>query len=130
MKPQIFNHERFENGVTLIGERIDSLSSAALSILVPCGVVRDKDGQVGCSTLLVEMLQRGGGPYDSKQLSDEFEKLGVHRSHSAGIEVSLFSAAMLAEHLPRAIELFSHMLLSPHLPGDELESSRDLALQD
>lgn len=130
MKSQIFRHEQFENGVTLIAEQIDSVASAALSILVPCGVVHDKSEQIGATTLLVEMLQRGAGPYDSKQLSDEFEKLGVHRSQSAGIEVSHFSAAMLAEHLPRAIELFSHILLSPCLPADELESSRDLALQD
>src|SRR6187402_3606814 len=100
MKSQIFYHEEFGNGVTLIGEQIEAVSSAALSILVPCGVVRDKEDQIGCSTLLVEMLQRGGGAFDSKALSDQFENLGVHRSQSAGIEVSVFSAAMLAEHLP------------------------------
>ena len=130
MKSQHFYHEQFENGVTLIGERIESVSSAAVSILVPSGVVRDEEDEIGCSTILVEMLQRGAGPWDSKGLSDQFESIGVHKSASAGIEVSVFSAAMLAEHLPRALELFSHMLLRPHLPEEELENSRELATQD
>ena len=79
---------------------------------------------------MVEMLQRGAGPWDSKSLSEQFESIGVHKSQSAGIEVSVFSAAMLAEHLPRALELFATMLIHPHLPEDELEASRELALQD
>ncbi len=130
MKSQTFHKEQFANGVTLIGEQIDAVSSAAISLLVPCGVARDLPHQIGCSTLLAEMLQRGAGQYDSKQLSDQFESIGVHRSQSAGIEVTACSAAMLAEHLPRAIELFATMLLEPHLPEEELENSRELAIQD
>lgn len=130
MREQNFNIHEFSSGLTLLGERLDYASSAALAILVPSGAAIDPPGQEGASLLLTELLQKGAGPFSNQQLSEQFEDIGVHRNQSAGIEVAIFSAAMLPENLSRTIDLFSHILLDPHLPEGELDNVRELALQD
>lgn len=129
-KEQKFYNKDFGNGVTLIAEEIEGVSSASLSILFPTGCAVDPLKQEGLSILLVELLFKGAGNYDSKQLAAEFDKIGAHRSHSAGIEVSSFSCSLLAENLLRAIELFSLVITSPNFPEQDLDPVRELALQD
>ena len=130
MKPQKFLIHEFPNGVTLLGEEMPELASAALCTLIPVGSAIDPEGLEGATAVLMEMLQKGAGPWDSRGLSEQFEQIGVQRYSSAGVEVSICSASMVAEHLPRAIELFSTFLIEPRLPEAELESVRSLALQD
>ncbi|MCB0323987.1 MAG: insulinase family protein [Bdellovibrionales bacterium] len=127
---QVFRVHKLSNGITLLGEQMPGVSSAAFSILVPSGAVHDPEGKEGASTLIAELLNRGAGPWNSQQLSDQFESYGIQRGHSSGIEVSSFSGAMLGENLGRALELYSIVLLEPRLPEDALESVKQLALQD
>lgn len=126
---QIFSHQ-LRNGITLIGEPIEGASSAAFAALIPAGAAHDPDGFEGSAAMLVEMLNKGAGPWNSRQLSEQFDEIGVHRSQSPGVEVSLFSGAGLGEHIGRMLDLVSIILQQPHLPADELESVRMLTLQE
>ena len=116
--------------LTLVVERIPHVSSAAVSVLIAAGSAVDEQGLDGTASVLVEMLSKGAGPYASRELSEEFENLGIHRNQSCGVETSMISAALLAENLPRALELIALMLMEPHLPEDELDPVKQLALQD
>lgn len=127
---QVFYTESLQNGITVLGEEMDGVSSAAVSFLVPTGAAYDPENASGCCAILSEMFNKGAGSYNSLELSEEFERIGASRNISSGVEVSVFSSAMLADNLLRVIELFGLMLLSPCFPQDELESVRQLALQD
>ena len=41
-----------------------------------------------------------------------------------------FYGATLARNLPAALEIYADILLRPHLPDDEIDAVRSLALQD
>lgn len=125
-----FKIHRLPNGITLLGEEMPHVASAALSILIPVGAATDPEGQEGSAAVLTELFSKGAGQWDARALSQQFEEHGIHRGSSAGLEVSLFTASMLGEKLPRALELTRTLLLEPTLPDDELESVRELALQD
>jgi len=118
------------NGVTLVGEPMPGVSSAAVSVLMPLGSATDPQDFEGSTNILAELLHRGAGPYDNKALSDEYEKIGTNASHSAGVEVSSISTTLLGENLPRAIELIGHTIRRPRLPEEELDNVKQLALQE
>ncbi len=107
-----------------------SVVSAAFSILVPLGAVSDDSEYQGSANILADMFNKGAGPWNTQELSERFEEYGVQRSNSSGVEVSAFSGAVLAENLGKALELYATVLLEPSLPAEELESVRQLALQD
>ena len=118
------------NGITIVGEPMPGVSSAALSVLIPVGAAVDPEGFEGSANILAEMMHRGAGPYDNRALSQEYEKLGTQAGHSAGVELSSISTTLLGENLPRAIELIGHTIRRPRLPEEELENVVQLALQE
>lgn len=128
--PQQIHSHTFPNGLTLLAERMDHVRSAALNFLVPAGCVYDPDNQLGQASVLSEMMTRGAGKRDSRALSLALDNLGVDRDESVGQLHQRFWGATLASNLPAALEVYADILRRPHLPHEELDAVRALALQD
>ena len=58
------------------------------------------------------------------------DNLGLDSSESVGSVHMRFWGATVGRNLPAALELYADILLRPHLPEDELDAVRSLALQD
>jgi len=63
-------------------------------------------------------------------LSNSFDGLGVGHSESAGHERFVYRASILKDTFSEALRLSSLMVMSPHLPEEEVESIRSILLQD
>ncbi len=75
---QIYHHT-FANGFTLVAERMDHVRSAAFYFLVPAGCIHDPPQQRGIASVLAELITRGAGPRDSRELSTALDSLGGQR---------------------------------------------------
>jgi predicted Zn-dependent peptidase len=128
--PQDVYQHTFPNGLTLLAERMDHVRSAALNFLVPAGSAYDPPEHRGIASALAELITRGAGPRDSRELSLALDNLGVDRDESVGVMHMRFWGATLARNLPAALELYADILRRPHLPEDEVEAVQALALQD
>jgi predicted Zn-dependent peptidase len=122
--------QTFANGLTLLAERMDHVRSAALNFLVPAGCVYDPPEYAGIGSVLSEMITRGAGSRDSRELTLALDNLGLDRDESVGSMHMRFWGATLARNLPAALELYADILRRPHLPAEELEAVQSLALQD
>src|SRR5437660_11719711 len=127
---QEVNHHTFDNGLTLLAERMDHVRSAAFNFLIPAGSVYDPPNQLGMGSLLAEMITRGAGERDSRELSLALDGLGLDRDESVGAMHLRFWGATLARNLPAALEIYQDILRRPHLPQAEIEPVQALALQD
>lgn len=125
-----FKIHRLKNGLTIVGELMDYVSSAAVAFLVPAGAATDPETEIGSAAALGEMLQKGAGGLSSRQLSEAFENIGALNGHSSGIEVSVLSGALLGENVIKLLEIYAKILRSPLLPEDELASVKSLLLQE
>ncbi|MCC6933414.1 MAG: insulinase family protein [Deltaproteobacteria bacterium] len=127
---QDFKQAKLSNGITVIGEYLPNASSASFAVLVPVGAISDPVSEQGINNILAEMFYKGAAGKSSRQISDLFEDIGASRGHSPGIEISVFSSSVLTQHLPRVLELYAQVLLSPELAAEELDSAKELALQE
>src|SRR5262245_46966796 len=109
---------------------MEHVRSAALNFLVPAGCVYDAPGQLGLASLLSEMITRGAGPRDSRELTLALDGLGLDRDESVGAMHMRFVGATLARNPPRPRERYADSRRGPHLPADELEAVKHLARQD
>jgi len=125
----IFQHT-LNNGMTLVAERMDHVRSAAIYFLTPAGCVYDPPQYAGIGTLLSELITRGAGKRDNRELTLALDNLGLDRSASVGSMHMRLSGATLARNLPAVLEIYADILMRPHLPEDELEPVQMLALQD
>jgi predicted Zn-dependent peptidase len=125
----IYQHT-FPNGLTLLAERMDHVRSAALNFLVPAGCTQDPPRHLGVASVLSDLITRGAGERDSRDLSLALDNLGLDRDESVGGIHMRFWGATLARNLLPALEIYADIIRRPHLPADEVEAVRALAMQD
>lgn len=118
------------NGLDIIVEPVSDVNSAAFSVLIPTGTAREPKNSPGLANLMTENFIKGAGTFDAKQLSDECEKIGFHKSISCGMEACSFSGSVIADNINKALELSKTVLLEPSFPEAELDSVKSLIIQD
>jgi predicted Zn-dependent peptidase len=116
--------------MTLLAERMEHVRSAAFNFLVPAGCAYDPPESQGIGSVLADLIIRGAGARDSRELSLALDNLGLDRDESVGSMHTRYWGATLARNLPAALEIYADILRRPHLPEDELDPVKALALQD
>ena len=129
MPQEIYTHT-FANGLTLLAERMPFVRSASFNIMVPAGAANDPGEHAGLASILTDMVTRGAGSRDNRELTDALDRLGVDHSESTGVINLHFSGVALSRNLHDALTIFADILRRPHLPEDELEAAQSLAMQD
>ena len=124
MRDQDIQTHLLENGLTLVLEPMADVQSAAFSLLVPAGSIYDARGQNGTAAVLTELIARGAGERDSKQLSSDLDNLGVQHQESVGSSHLTFSGATLSENLGPALRIFGDIVRRPHLPSAQFDAAR------
>src|SRR5262249_41184342 len=100
--------------------------SAAVSFSVRAGCGYETEGRRGLAGIVLDLMTRGAGERDNRELNNALDALGVDRSESTGIITLELGAALLARDLPAALELYADILRRPCLPAEELEPARSL----
>lgn len=129
MKQEIYTHT-FANGLTLLAEPMRSLESAAFTLRIPGGSVHEPEGRGGLAVMTNEMTLRGCGDRDSRKFVEDLDTLGVQRGDSVADALAGYSGATLAANLVPALAIYADVLRRAHLPDDELDSVRMMALQE
>ncbi len=121
---------KFANGMTLVAEFMPQVSSAAFNFLVPAGVIYDPTAATGTASLLSDLVFRGAGARNNRQLNDALERLGLQRSSSVSTTHTVFSGALLSDNLLDALEIYADILQRAALGKSHFETCRQLALQN
>ena len=128
MSARFLQHE-YANGLTLLCERIPGMQSAAMTLLFPAGAATDPMDRSGTAAVLSDLLLRGAGKRDSRELTDYLDGLGLQRSSSVGVYHLRFTCAGVGERVVESIAAYSDVVRRPHLPESGFRAARDLALQ-
>src|SRR6266849_6621640 len=128
--PQEIFHETFPNGLTLLAERMKQVRSAALNFLVPAGCAYDPPQHLGIASVLSDLIIRGAGERNSRELTLALDNIGLDRDESVGSLHLRFWGATLARNLPAALEIYADILRRPHLPDDQIDAVKALAFQE
>jgi len=118
------------NGMTLLGQPMDHVSSAAVTMVVPAGAAHDPSALAGAGSVACEWCLRGAGERDTRQLNDALDALGCQHHESVRSEHVLFSAAQLGRTLPAVLDLLADILRRPRLDDETFVPSRALVEQD
>lgn len=125
----ITSHQ-LKNGLTILVEEMSHVESASYDLMLPGGFICDPADRIGASLILGELIGRGAGPLNSRQLSDAFDDLGIRHGEGVGSDRYAMSGSLVSDSLPRALELLSWMVREPHLPEEEIPNIQSILLQD
>ena len=117
-----------KNGMVLVGEPMEAVESVAFGFMLPGGASRLPDGCCGAGSIICDWIFRGAGERNSRELGDALDGLGLHRAALLGSSHLSIGAALEAENLPQALDLYADIILEPHLKEDQFELARQLAI--
>jgi len=120
----------FDNGLTLLGRRMENVSSAAFTFSVPAGVSHDPPEAGGSAAIAAEWLFRGAGERDTRALNDALDALGCQHNEAVQSEHIHLSGALLGRNLEAALGLYAEILRTPRLDEETFEPCVALTAQD
>ena len=122
--------EKLDNGMTVVVQPMPWQRTAAMSLSLRGGVCVEDDAKGGLAGLACEMVQRGAGPYSSRDLVAVQDNMGIDRNSGVSTAMTSFSAAMPADSLPDCISIHADVVRRPHLPSDQLDDARLMSIQE
>ncbi len=125
-----FHVKELPNGMTLLGERMKGVSSAAMTILIPAGASHDPDDLAGAASVIAEWSLRGAGDRDTRRLNDALDSLGCRHSETAHSEHVHLAASQMSANLPAVLEIYADIIRRPQFTPEAFESCRSLIAQD
>ena len=126
-----------DNGIILLGEFLPGVESVSVSFHVAAGSLCDslasrETGRSCCglATLAGELMLRGAGDRDSKQLVAALDNAGVQWSQSVSMSHGSFAGAMVSRQLPDSLKIYADILRRPLLDQQQFEPARQVVLQN
>jgi len=117
-----------KNGMVLLGEPMEAVKSVAFGFMLPAGAALLPDGCCGAGSVIADWIFRGAGDRNNRQLGDALDGLGLHRAGGVGSSHITIGAALEANNLAQALDLYADIILEPHLKKDQFELARQLAI--
>ncbi len=118
------------NGMTLLAERMEHVSSAAMTLLVPAGASHDPADAAGSAAVVSEWCFRGAGERDTRQLNNALDVMGCQHSETVTSEHIQLAAAQLGKNLDDVLAIYADILIRPRLEDVTFKPCRELVLQD
>ncbi len=117
MQPQSIHTFELDNGLTLLVEQMTHVQSASFSIMSPAGAIYEPVEKNGTASALIDMMMRGAGSRNSREIASDLDFLGVQRGESVGWNFLSFSGSTLAENLTKGLAIYADILQRPQLPA-------------
>ncbi len=108
--------EVLPNGLTLITEEMEHIRSASIGIWIKTGS-RDEDLELnGISHFIEHMVFKGTKHRTAEEIARQVDSIGGNMDAFTAKECVCFSAKVLDEHMPIAMDVLSDLVLNPSLP--------------
>jgi predicted Zn-dependent peptidase len=118
------------DGLRVITEEMPSVRSVALGLWVRTGSRDEAPREAGVSHFLEHLLFKGTERHSAIEISELFDGMGAATNAATSKESTHLHARFLDEHTEEAFDLLAEMLLAPALPEDEIDSEREVVLEE
>jgi predicted Zn-dependent peptidase len=120
--------KEFPGGLRVFSEPLDEATSVSLGLWIRAGSRDERDEVAGITHLMEHMLFKGTPEMNALGIAEAFESIGAQENAATGEEYTVLYARFLPEHLERAIDLMSGMVLRPTLA--DLEREREVIVEE
>lgn len=118
------------NGIRIVTEKIPYLRSVSIGIWINSGSRDEEDINSGISHFLEHLAFKGTEKRSARQIAFEMDSIGGQIDAFTSREYTCYSAKVLDEHLPVAIDLLSDILLNSTLKPADIDKERQVILEE
>lgn len=126
----MFYEATLPNGVRVIGQKLPHFRSVSIGIWVGTGSVKEKEREGGVSHYIEHMLFKGTETRSAQVLSEEMDSIGAQLNAFTSKECTCFYARVMDEHLERAVDILSDMVLHSVFDPNEMEKEKGVVCEE
>jgi predicted Zn-dependent peptidase len=118
------------NGLRIVTEEVPHFHSVAVGVWLNVGSRDETLAENGLSHFLEHMVFKGTPKRSVLDIAREIDQLGGQCNAFTTKEQTCFHGRVLAEQLPRLVDLLGDLVLRAHLPAPDLERERQVILEE
>jgi len=126
----VFQKSTLTNGLRIVTEELGHFHSAALGVWLEVGSRDESRQENGLTHFLEHMAFKGTSRRSAQGIAREIDQLGGSCNAFTSKEQTCFHGKVLAEQLPRLVDLVSDLVLNPLYGPEELEKERQVILEE
>ena len=130
MRAPKFQKTVFENGLTLVTERLPEFKSLSLGVWVKTGTRDESPKAAGVSHFLEHMLFKGTEKRSALQIAKEIDQVGGEFNAFTAREHTCFHLLLLGRDYDLGLDILVDILLNSTFKPDEFERERRVILQE
>jgi predicted Zn-dependent peptidase len=118
------------NGLRVATRFMPGLETAAVGLYAETGSRHEPARLNGIAHLFEHMVFKGAGGRSAREISEAIEDVGGDLNACTDRDGTNFTASVLAEHVPLAVELIADLIQRPRFASSDLEREKDVVLQE
>src|SRR4051812_27116077 len=119
-----------DSGLRVATRVMPGVETAAVGLFVEAGSRHEPERLNGIAHLFEHMVFKGAGGRSAREISEAIEDVGGDLNACTERDGTSFTASVLAEHVPLAVELLADLVLRPHFDAADLDREKDVVLQE
>lgn len=126
----LYSKTIFDNGLRIVTEKIPSARSVAIGIWIDVGSRDEHKDENGISHFTEHMLFKGTKTRTAKEIASYLESLGGGLNAFTSREQTCYHATVLDQHLPKAVEILSDIIMNSTLNRASLEREKSVVVEE
>ena len=126
----IINEYRLYNGLRVVAQPIDSLRSVSVGVWVATGSLKETEREAGLSHFIEHMLFKGTENRTAQQIAQEMDDIGAQMNAFTSRDCTCYYVKATGEHLAKAVDMLSDMILCPRFDAEEMEREKNVVLEE
>ena len=122
--------ETLENGIRIIGETMENVRSCSIGIWVGTGSAFEGEGEGGASHFIEHMLFKGTERRTAQDIAAEMDAIGGNINAFTSKECTCFYAKVLDEHLDRAVDILSDIVLHSKFNPEDIKKEQGVVCEE
>lgn len=118
------------NGLRVVAEHIPHFPSVSVGLWIGAGSMYETEEENGLSHFVEHMLFKSTENRTTREIAVEMDAIGGQVNAFTAKECTCYYAKVIGEHLERAMELLSDLLLNAKLEEEEFEKERGVILEE
>ena len=122
--------EQLDSGLCLLTETRPDVRSVSFGAWLTRGSRHEPEPRSGIAHFVEHMLFKGTARRSAEDIAQEIDSIGGQLDAFTAKECASYYVKVLDEHLPRAVDVLSDLLLHPAFDADDIEREKKVVLEE
>lgn len=125
-----FHKTTLANGLRVITETLPAVRSVSLGVWIDVGSRNESDIENGVSHLIEHMVFKGTRRRSARQIASSLESLGGSLNGWTSREQTCYTARVLDEYLPEAVDVLADIACNPSMTAHNLSREKTVIIEE